>query len=107
MHVRFLQVLGYERTKTQTLTDETLKIYRALPAFYKATIVPMFRWSFRLPGFRLNSDNLLAPLTINRSGVLARISVLEVSLEQLVFQEPAETPASTGGQFDGERECQL
>jgi hypothetical protein len=56
----------------------------------------MVRWSWSRAGFRLISDDLLAPIIINRTEVLARIIVPEMSLEQLVSQEPTETPASAG-----------
>jgi hypothetical protein len=52
-----------------------------LHAFYKATIIPMAGWSFSHAGFRINSENLLALLAINRTEVLARISVTEMSFE--------------------------
>jgi hypothetical protein len=40
------------------------------------------------------SENLLAPLAINRSEVVSRISVPEMSLKQFVSQESTEAPAS-------------
>jgi hypothetical protein len=61
---------------------------------YKITIIPMIPWSFSRAGFHINSDDLLASLTINRTEVLARISVPEISLEQLISQEATEAPAS-------------
>jgi hypothetical protein len=45
----------------QKLKEETLKIYRAILAFYKATVIPIVRWSFLRTIFRLNPKNLLAP----------------------------------------------
>jgi hypothetical protein len=54
----------------------------------------MVRWSFSRAGFRLNSDNLLARLSVNRTEDLTGVSVPEMSLEQLVSQEPVEAPAS-------------
>jgi hypothetical protein len=59
-------------------------------------MILMVQWSFSRAGFRLNSDNLLAPLAINRTEVLAQISVPEMSPEQLVPQYPTEVPASDG-----------
>jgi hypothetical protein len=107
MHVQFVQDLVYERTKAQKFKVEILKIYRALYAFYKTTIIPLVRWSFIRARFRLNSANLIVPLTINRTEVLTRISVPEMSLEQLVSQEPTECSASGRGQFNGEREFRI
>jgi hypothetical protein len=54
----------------------------------------MVRWSFSRTGFRIKSDNILAPLAVNCAKVLAQISVPEMPLEQLVSQEPTEAPAS-------------
>jgi hypothetical protein len=56
----------------------------------------MVPWSFNHARFPLNSDNLLASLTINHTEILARINVPEMSLEQLIFQELTETSASDG-----------
>jgi hypothetical protein len=50
--------------------------------------------SFSRAGFCVNSNNLLASLPINRTEVLAGISVPEISLEQPGFQEPNEAPGS-------------
>jgi hypothetical protein len=57
------------------MKGETRKIYRALLAFYKSTIIPIVRWSFERAGFRLNSDNLLSPLTVDPTSVLDRFDV--------------------------------
>jgi hypothetical protein len=43
----------------QKLEGETLKIYRALHAFYKVAIIPMVRWSLTRTRFRHNSANLM------------------------------------------------
>jgi hypothetical protein len=67
--------------KIQKHKGDTLNIYRALHTFYKTIIIPMVRSSFSRTGFRFNSDNLLVPSAINRTEVLARISVPEMSLE--------------------------
>jgi hypothetical protein len=45
-------------------------MYRVLLAFYKATIVPMVKWSFLRAGFRLNPDNLMDPVTVIPSQIL-------------------------------------
>jgi hypothetical protein len=62
---------------------ETRKIYRVLLAFYKSTIIPMLRWSFEQVGFRLNSDNLLSPLTVDPTAVLDRLDVPELSFDDI------------------------
>jgi hypothetical protein len=68
------------------MKGEALKIYRAMLAFYKATIIPMVRWSFVPAGFRLNPKNLLAPLTVTPADVFARIAMPEIGLEDYVFR---------------------
>jgi hypothetical protein len=62
-----------------------LKVYRAILAFYKATIIPMARWCFLRVGFRLNQKNILAPLTMTGAEIRERIVVPELSLEEFVF----------------------
>jgi hypothetical protein len=76
--------------KPKQVRGETLKIYRALLAFYTATIIPMVRWSFDRAAFRLNPNDLLGPLTVNPIEVLNRIGVPEMSLEQLISGETDE-----------------
>jgi hypothetical protein len=63
------------------MKGKTRKIHRALLAFYKSTIIPMLRWSFERAGFRLNSDNLLSPLTVDPTPVIDRLDVLELSFD--------------------------
>jgi hypothetical protein len=82
--------------KTPEIKGETLKIYRAILAFYKATIIPMARWSFIQAGFRLNPKNLLAPLTVAPADVLARIALPEIGFEDYVFGAPPEVPLPAG-----------
>jgi hypothetical protein len=60
------------------MKGENRKIYRALLAFYKSTIILMVRWSFERAGFRLNSENLLSPLTVDPTPVLDRLEVPEL-----------------------------
>jgi hypothetical protein len=81
------------------MKGEMLKIYRAILAFYKATIIPMVRWSFVRAGFRLNPENLYAPLTMTPADVLARIAKPEVGLEDDIFGAPPEVllPAARAG----------
>jgi hypothetical protein len=63
------------------MKGETRKIYRVLLAFYKSTIIPMVRWSFEWAGFRLNSDNLLSPLTVDPTPVLDWFDVPELPFD--------------------------
>jgi hypothetical protein len=70
---------------------ETRKICRALLAFYKSTIILMVRWGFERAGFRLNSDNLLSPLTVDTTAVLGRRVVPEL-LFDVVFVYPEMNP---------------
>jgi hypothetical protein len=49
---------------------DIVKIYRAVTACYKATIIPMLRWSFIRAGFGLNLADLFVPFTVNRVMVL-------------------------------------
>jgi hypothetical protein len=56
--------------QSKGMKGETRKIYRTLLAFSKSTIIPMIRWSFERAGFRLNSDNLLSPLSVDPTPVL-------------------------------------
>jgi hypothetical protein len=63
------------------MKGEPRKIYRALLAFYKSTSIPMVRWSFERARFRLNSDNLLIPLTVDPTPVLNRLDVPELPFD--------------------------
>jgi hypothetical protein len=89
------KILYKKEAKPKGMKGETSKIYRALLAFYKATIIPMVRWSFRRAGFNLNSTQLLGPLTVNPAEVLERIAVPEMALQELVSLDPSTAPASS------------
>jgi hypothetical protein len=93
------KMLDKRETTTQKRKGETLKIYRAILAFYKATIIPMVRWIFVRAGFRLNRKNLLAPLTVTPADVLARIAIPEIGLEDYGFGAPpgVSLPAGRAG----------
>jgi hypothetical protein len=78
------------------MKGETLKIYRALLAFYKATIIPLVRWSFVRGGLHLNPQDLFAPLTVTTDEVLDRITSPEMRLEDLVFPQASETSGAAG-----------
>jgi hypothetical protein len=77
------------------MKGQTLKISRARTAFYKATIIPMVSWRFIRAGFRLNSDNVFGPLSVNPETVIGRIAVPEITLEQFVTPGTLEAPLST------------
>jgi hypothetical protein len=78
------------------MKGETLTIYRAILTLDKATIIPIVRWSFVRAGFRLNPKNLLAPITVTRADMLARIAMPETGLENYVFGAPPEIPLPAG-----------
>jgi hypothetical protein len=59
------------------MKGETKKMSRALLAFYKATIVPMVRWSFEPGGFLLDLDDIRNPVEIDPTRVLTRIALLD------------------------------
>jgi hypothetical protein len=63
-----------------------------LLAFYKATIIPVVRWSFLRAGFRLNPDVLSDPLTVISGQVLNRIAIPEMTLTDYIFHESFESP---------------
>ena len=89
------KILYKKERKVAEMKGETLKIYRALCAFYKATIIPMVRWSFSRAGFRLDPHNLFAPLTVNPAEVLDRLKVPDISLESFVSLGQEEDLSST------------
>jgi hypothetical protein len=97
----------------QKLKGKTLKIYRAMLAFYKATIIPMVRWSFLRAGFRFKADNLLVPLTVTQTEIREPIVVPELSLEEFVFSAPdeavraAERPARRRAPIPGPTEFMI
>jgi hypothetical protein len=66
---------------------EIRKIYRARLVFYKSMVILIVRWSFERAGFRLNSDNLLNPLTTDPTPVLERLDVSELPFDD-VFVYP-------------------
>jgi hypothetical protein len=87
----------YQReSKTHELKGETLKIYRAILAFYKATIIPIVRWTDIPARFRPNLKNISAPIAVTPADVLARIPMPEVTLEQCVFASTTEAALPAG-----------
>jgi hypothetical protein len=90
-----LKILYKKENKVKGMKGETLKMYRAITAFYKATIIPMVRWSFIRAGFFLNPDDLFGPLTVNPARVIDRIALPEIALEHLVAPETMRPPLST------------
>jgi hypothetical protein len=71
------EIFYRKESQSKGMKGETRKIYWALLAFYKSTIILMVRWNFERAGFRLNSDNLLSPLTLDPTPVLDRFDVSE------------------------------
>jgi hypothetical protein len=72
----------YRKEKqSKGVKGEARKTYRALLAFYKSTIIPMVRWSFERAGFRLDSDNLLSPLTVDPTAAFDRLDVPELPFD--------------------------
>jgi hypothetical protein len=93
------KIIYRKEKQSKGMKGETRKIYRALLAFYKSTIIPMIRWSFERAGLHLNPDDLMGPLTINPGPVLQRLEVPELSFddafvypEQLGRQQAQGTP---------------
>jgi hypothetical protein len=85
-------MLHKREAKTHKMKGGMLKIYRAILAFHKATIIPMVRWSFVRAGFRFNPK----PLTVTPADMLAQIVMLEIGLEDYVFDAPPEVPLPAG-----------
>jgi hypothetical protein len=78
---RLFKIFYRKERQSKGMKGETRKIYRALLAFYKNRFIPMVRWSFERAGFRLNSDNLLGPLTVDLTPVLDRLDVPELPFD--------------------------
>jgi hypothetical protein len=76
-----LKIFYRKERQRKGMKGETRKIYRALLAFYTSRIIPMVQWSFERAGFRLNSDNLLRPLTVGPTPVLDRLDVPELPFD--------------------------
>jgi hypothetical protein len=89
------KVLYKWENKVKRLKGETLKIYRALEAFYKSTILLMVRWGFVGAWFHLNPGNLSAPVTLRPEIVTERISLPEISLQEYVEPETLRPPLRT------------
>jgi hypothetical protein len=91
MHFRLHHIFDRKKGQNQGIKGETRKIYRALREFYKSTVIPMVRWSFERADFRLNSDNLLRPLTVDPTPVLERPDVPELPLnDAFVYPEQSD-----------------
>jgi hypothetical protein len=74
------------------MKGETRKIDRVLLAFDKSMIIPMVRWSFERAGSRLNSDNLLSPLTVDPTPVLDRLDVPELPFDDTFVYTDQQNP---------------
>jgi hypothetical protein len=67
------------------MKEETKKMHHTLLAFYKATMIPMIRWSFERAGFLLDLSDIPNPVQIDPSRVLAQIAVSDVELDDSVI----------------------
>jgi hypothetical protein len=56
------KTIYYKERKSKVMKRETMKMYHALLAIYKATIIPMVRWSFERAGFLLDLENIRDPV---------------------------------------------
>jgi hypothetical protein len=78
------------------MVGETGKIYPALHALYKATIILTVRWSFERAGFLLDLENIGNSVQIDPIRVLNRILVSDFELDdccidpnQMTTEKPA------------------
>jgi hypothetical protein len=83
------KVIDSKERQSKGMKGETKKMYRSLLAFYKATIIPMVRWSFERGGFLLDLDDIRNPVQIDPSRVLARIALPDSEFDES-FISPAE-----------------
>jgi hypothetical protein len=89
--------MPYKREQnTKQTKGETLKIHRSILAFYKATIIPMVRWSFVPAGFCLNLRDFWTPTTGTQAEVLDRIALPELPLEEPLFSDVDEVARIAG-----------
>jgi hypothetical protein len=68
------------------------------PKFGNAIIIPMARWSVLQAGFRLNPDNLFAPLEVILAVVPDRIAAPQIPLDEFIAADRHETAASRNNQ---------
>jgi hypothetical protein len=88
-----------KENKVKGMKGGTLTIHRAIAAFYMALIIPVVRRSFIRARFRLNPDNLFAPLTMNPEIVFERIAISEIPIEQFVTPEAVSTEVAKDGEI--------
>jgi hypothetical protein len=69
------KTIDYNERKSKPMKGEARKMYCALLAFYRATIIPMVRWRFERAGFLLDLENIRNPVQIVPRRVLDRIGV--------------------------------
>jgi hypothetical protein len=67
------------------MKEETKKIHHILFAFYKATMIPMIRWSFERAGFLLDLSGIRNPVQIDPNRALAQIAVPDVERDDSVI----------------------
>jgi hypothetical protein len=75
------ETIDYTKRKSKALKGETMKIYRALLVFDKATIIPMVLWSFERSGFLLDLENIRNPVQIVLSRALDRSGVSDFEID--------------------------
>jgi hypothetical protein len=73
--------------QSKGMKKETRKIYHAILAFYKITIIPVICWSFERSKFRLNPSDLLDAVTVNSTPVLERTDVPKIPFDN-AFRYP-------------------
>jgi hypothetical protein len=83
------KVIYSKERQSKGMKVETKKMYLALLAFYKATILPMVRSSFKRDGFLVDLDDIRNPVQIDPSRVLARIALPDSEFDGS-FIDPAE-----------------
>jgi hypothetical protein len=76
-----LKTIYSKGRQSKAMKRETWKMYRALLAFYKATIILMVAWSFERAGFLLDLENIRNPVQIAPSRVLDRIGVSDFEID--------------------------
>jgi hypothetical protein len=82
--------LTYKKEKqTQQFTGETKKLYKALLAFYKSTILPIVRHSFARAGILLHLGDMMGAVHIDSKVVLDRLVTPQIPVDE-TFVFPVE-----------------
>jgi hypothetical protein len=75
------KTIYYKKRKSKAMKGEAKKMYCALLAFYKATIIAMVRWSFERAGFLLDLEKIRFLVRIVPSKILDRIGVPDFEID--------------------------